>query len=71
MADITTKPNPIQRNSSDVAVELTQLHVEQFGLENKDDLANIYAKYYAVAHLLKTNPVSKFLPEEIRNNLKK
>ncbi|MED1820996.1 hypothetical protein [Bacillus subtilis] len=74
MSDITTKPTPIQRNSLDVAIELTQLHVEQFGLEGKDDLANTYAKYYAIANTLKNKnleALKKFLPEEIKSKLKK
>lgn len=53
MADITTKPTPIQRNPMDVATELTQLHIKKFGADYEDDIADLYAKYYSLAIVLK------------------
>ncbi|WP_105979919.1 hypothetical protein [Bacillus paralicheniformis] len=73
MADITTKPTPIQRNPLDVATELTQLHIKQFGAD-EDDIANAFAKYFALAAKLnRTHPDSlvNLLPEEIKSKLKK
>ncbi|WP_369546141.1 hypothetical protein [Bacillus velezensis] len=74
MADITTKPTPIQRNSLDVATELTQLHIKKFGADYEEDIANTFAKYFALAAKLnRTHPDSlvNLLPEEIKSKLKK
>ncbi|OWV38185.1 hypothetical protein CE489_01560 [Bacillus spizizenii] len=73
MADISTSPNPIQRNQYDVAVELTQLHVEKYGVIDPDDIAEAYAKYYALAFTLhrdRGSHLAQFLPEEIKNKFK-
>ncbi|MDI6684163.1 hypothetical protein SAMN02744787_1216 [Bacillus subtilis] len=70
---ILTKPTPIQRNPLDVATELTQLHIKRFGADFEEDIANIYAKYYALASKLeRTHPngLVDFLPEEIKTKLK-
>ncbi|CAF1719554.1 hypothetical protein [Bacillus subtilis] len=73
MADVSTKPSPIQRNQYDVAVELTQLHVEKYGVSNPNDIADAYAKYYALAFILHRDRGSQLvtlLPEEIKSKLK-
>ncbi|WBY35870.1 MULTISPECIES: hypothetical protein [Bacillus] len=73
MADITTKPTPIQRNPVDVATELTQLHIKKFGADYEDDIADLYAKYYSLAVVLKAKYPSDlygFLPEELKTKLK-
>ncbi|ASB93412.1 hypothetical protein [Bacillus subtilis] len=73
MADITTKPTPIQRNPLDVATELTQLHIKRFGADYEDDIANTFAKYFALAAKLnRTHPdsLANLLPEEVKSNLK-
>ncbi|AKL77794.1 MULTISPECIES: hypothetical protein [Bacillus subtilis group] len=74
MADITTQPNPIQRNPLDVATELTQLHIKKFDVTKEDDIANTFAKYFALAAKLNrtsTDTLVKFLPEEIKSILKR
>ncbi|WP_456270466.1 hypothetical protein M1E15_07015 [Bacillus sp. JZ76] len=74
MSDITTKPTPIQRNPLDVATELTQLHIRKFEVVTEEDIANTFAKYYALAAKLnRTHPDSlvNLIPEEIKSKLKK
>lgn len=40
---------PIERNKLDIALELTQLHLNQYETSHPDQLSEVYAKYYAVA----------------------
>nr|WP_324635452.1 hypothetical protein [Bacillus subtilis]WRS94205.1 hypothetical protein VDS57_02040 [Bacillus subtilis] len=72
MADKTIKPTPIQRNSLDVATELTQLHLEQFSVADEKEIADLYARYYTLAATLKNKSYVElldFLPEEIRSKI--
>jgi hypothetical protein len=65
---VSVKPTPIQRNVLDVAMELTALHVHNFGA-NKEELDQIFAKYYATAYYCHRNNDNLYslVSEEILN----
>ncbi len=69
--DINVRPTPIQRNKLDVAMELTQLHTTIYSPGNKDEIAQLFAKYYSLARLLEGSKdktlLTSFLPEELAN----
>ncbi|MBD3860528.1 hypothetical protein IEE86_12385 [Bacillus sp. 28A-2] len=43
---------PIERNKLDIALELTQLHLNRYETNPPDQLSEIYAKYYALLEVL-------------------
>ncbi|MFK9120711.1 hypothetical protein ACJEBK_28260 [Peribacillus frigoritolerans] len=61
MTDVKVSPTPIQRNSLDVAMELTQMHKQLMELMGMDfestDIAQTYAGYYALAQTLQRQSV--------------
>lgn len=70
-ANVKTKP--IQRNSADVATELTEIYCDNYAFEDAEDLATIYAKFYAVAEYLRVNPnnLDHLVPENIIREIRK
>lgn len=40
------------RNLLDVAIELTNLHVDQFGVSDKKEIEELYVKYYATVKVV-------------------
>ena len=73
--DIHVKPTPIQRNRLDVATELTQLHIEKYGMVDEGYIKKVFAEYFSlVIHLERTahnnaDNLKKFLPEDIKSNM--
>lgn len=73
--DVNVKPTPIQRNRLDVAIELTQLHMQSFGATNEDYIKKAFAEYYSlVYHLERTainssDKLKEFLPEDTKKNI--
>ncbi|MGW6666611.1 hypothetical protein [Peribacillus sp. NPDC055009] len=58
MTDVKVSPTPIQRNSLDVAMELTQMHKQLVGMGfESTDIAQTYAGYYALAQTLQRKSV--------------
>lgn len=72
---IEVKPTPIQRNVFDVAMELTQLHFDKFGVDGDDCIKDKFAEHYALVTILKSTSsnnkrrLEKFIPEEILSKL--
>ncbi|MDX8291434.1 hypothetical protein SLL00_16610 [Metabacillus indicus] len=67
MSDINVKPTPIQRNSADVAVELTELFFRTNAVENANHVKEIYSEFFATAEYLRLNyrNLKGLVPEEI------
>ncbi|MGE6629181.1 hypothetical protein [Bacillus sp. NPDC077027] len=62
----------VQRNNLDVALELTQWHLEKYGVHHEDQIAQTYAKYFALMEVLETadyDQLLEFLPNEIKQKL--
>lgn len=56
MADqIEVKPTPIQRNTFDVATELTQMFFSKFSIGSEEEVQKTFAKFYAVADLMRVS----------------
>lgn len=75
MADeLKVIPTPIQRNSLDVAMELTQLYYSAYGIkENIDEIQHDFLKFYAIADFADRNTyrqLVEFLPEEAKKLVK-
>lgn len=71
---IDVKPTLIQRNSLDVAVELTQLYYSKFGMEDSKEVQDIFLKFFAVAEtarLINFKDLIEYLPEELAQILEK
>ena len=68
--DIKVKPTPIQRNASDVAMELLKLHIENEPADfSVEGLQNIYTKFYTTAKFLESvhyTSLKDLLPEELK-----
>lgn len=76
MADnINVDPTPIQRNYLDVAMELTQLHFQEFSVKNDEHIKQMFTEYYSLILLLERTRVNNIvklkecLPEEIAKYL--
>jgi len=67
MADnINVNPTPIQRNSNDVALELTLFYYKDKPSDDIKEIQETYTKFYVLADTLYRNRPSKFenlLPE--------
>ena len=71
--NVNVKPTPIQRNEFDVALELTQLEL-RMGVYASEDLEEIFAKYYAIAKVLKnkrSEQLEALLSENLLKDLKR
>jgi hypothetical protein len=64
---ISVSPTPIQRNSADVALELTELYFKRYGLDSMQDITDAYSKFYATAEYLRMNhrKLENLVPEDI------
>lgn len=64
---LNVKPTPIQRNSADVATELTKLYYTSYAFDEPNEIAETYAKFYATAEYLRLNnrTLNKLVPEDI------
>lgn len=74
--DVKVKPTPIQRNEFDVAIELTKLYYDSFSVDNKDEVAETFLKFYSVArgaHNTSIYPADlvEYMPESLQQILKK
>lgn len=65
-----------QRNTLDVATELTQLHIDKYGMADEDYIKKVFAEYYSLVFHLERTAFSdssklllEFLPEDIKKNL--
>lgn len=53
MADkVDVNPTPIQRNAFDVAMELTNLYMQNSRNANIEEVDKVFARFYATAKLL-------------------
>jgi hypothetical protein len=52
---VNVNPSPIQRNSADVAIELTIEYFRRFGVNDQVEMTDVYSKFYATAEYLKLN----------------
>ncbi|MFP3420712.1 hypothetical protein R0K30_15120 [Bacillus sp. SIMBA_154] len=62
----------IERNKLDIALELTQLHLNQYETNHPDQLSEIYAKYYALLEVLDLcsyDQLIDLLPDDLKNTL--
>ncbi|MBT2599101.1 MULTISPECIES: hypothetical protein [unclassified Oceanobacillus] len=68
---VSVNPSPIQRNTNDVAIELTKLYGSRFGFASEEELENTYARYYALAKTLELNyrGLDNLVPEDILNKI--
>lgn len=75
MADtVGVKPHPIQRNTNDVAMELTELYARFFSFSSEEEIKQRFAEFYALADFLRITHPSKFasfVPDEILNEIQK
>ncbi|AND39535.1 MULTISPECIES: hypothetical protein [Cytobacillus] len=53
---VKVKPTPIQRNKFDVAMELTNLHLRNYGIP-EEEVEGVFAKYYALAAYCESSDV--------------
>ncbi|APT50298.1 hypothetical protein ABE33_06315 [Bacillus safensis] len=63
---------PFERNKLDIALELTQLHLNQYQTNHPDQLSEIYAKYYALLEVLDLSSYDQLidlLPDELKQTL--
>ena len=63
---------PFERNKLDIALELTQLHLNQYQTNHPDQLSEIYAKYYALLEVLDVSSPDQLmdlLPDELKQIL--
>ncbi|MGX9291387.1 hypothetical protein ACSLGF_09210 [Bacillus sp. A015] len=63
----------IERNKLDIALELTQLHLNQYETNHPDQLSEIYAKYYALLEVLDLSSYDELidlLPNDLKQELR-
>lgn len=74
MADnINVSPTPIQRNSLDVATELTELYYSSNSVGDIQEIQETFLKFYAIADMARrTHHTSfkDFLPENVSKLIK-
>jgi hypothetical protein len=66
--DIKVKPTPIQRNTLDVATELTQLYFSRYNPDTPEEIQEVFLKFYAVAEAadnINYRYLKAYLPKEI------
>lgn len=70
MSDVNVSPTPIQRNSADVAVELTREYLNRSAtvIDSVDDIASIYTKLYSVAEYCRIE--NRVLAREVMDTVK-
>lgn len=63
--DIRVNPTPIQRNTLDVATELTQLYFSRVAFESIEEIQETFLKFYTVAYHANRAKVDfdKYMPE--------
>lgn len=70
---VNVKPTPIQRNTSDVALELTKefFRLSASGVDSVEDLTKVYAQIYAVAEYcrLDNSKIAREVSEEVKTYL--
>lgn len=59
----------IKRNKLDIALELTQLHLNRYETNHPDQLSEIYAKYY-VLDLSSYDELIDLLPNDLKHQLR-
>ena len=72
--DLKVKPTPIQRNSLDVAMELTEMYYVSHNQGDLEEMQNTFAKFYSsvqVAQNLKITGVLDLVPKELSEAYKK
>lgn len=60
------------RNLLDVAMELTNLHVDKIGISDPKEIEELYVKFYATAKVIGTTNeynLKKYVPNEILENI--
>jgi hypothetical protein len=66
-------PTPIQRNTIDAAIELTQLYL-RYGFNEPDEkLEDIYSRFFSLVHTLHRKPYDNLrdlVPDEILSKIK-
>jgi hypothetical protein len=65
---INVNPTPIQRNTLDVATELTQLYFKARTPADVEEIQDVYSKFYAVALTMQSKhprSLSKLIPEDL------
>ncbi|MGE6673735.1 hypothetical protein ACQKEX_01340 [Bacillus pumilus] len=63
---------PIERNKLDIALELTQMHLNRYVTNHPDQLSEVYAKYYALLEVLDLSSYDQLidlLPDELKQML--
>ncbi|PRS31065.1 hypothetical protein [Bacillus pumilus] len=64
---------PIERNKLDIALELTQMHLNRYETNHPDQLSEIYAKYYALLEVLDLSSYDELidlLPNDLKHQLR-
>lgn len=72
--DIKVNPTPIQRNTLDVATELTQLFFSRFAFDSEKAIQDAFLKFYAVAEaarLTNFKELTEYMPEELKSIIEK
>lgn len=72
MNDLINTTQTIERNKLDIALELTQLHLNRYEANHPDQLSEIYAKYYALLEVLDvsaSDQLMDLLPDELKQIL--
>ncbi|MGQ7864891.1 hypothetical protein [Bacillus sp. WC2502] len=72
MNDLINTTQPIERNKLDIALELTQLHLNRYETNHPDQLSEVYAKYYALLEVLDLSSYDQLidlLPDELKQTL--
>ncbi|OPX89588.1 MAG: hypothetical protein A4E53_01471 [Pelotomaculum sp. PtaB.Bin104] len=67
--EIKVKPTPIQRNTLDVAIELTKLHFDKTGYESLEILERTFIELYSMVKMLErssSDTLRKFIPENMK-----
>ncbi|AOZ89944.1 hypothetical protein BK049_15340 [Bacillus xiamenensis] len=67
-----TTSQTMERNKLDIALELTQLHLNRYETKHPDQLSEIYAKYYALLEVLDLSSYDQLidlLPHELKQTL--
>lgn len=73
MADeLKTSPTPIQRNTFDVATELTMRYFQTNKPTSVEDMQDVFSKFFALAEVLQGTDRSKLanlIPDEVHKKI--
>lgn len=72
--EVKVAPTPVQRNSLDVALELTQMYFRAKSTNSPDEIAEIFSKFLATSRIFEHtsyDTLKKLLPENLKDALPK